>query len=239
MKQLGTNGGTTTVISWNVNGIRSCYLTGRFTIFLQQTNADLIFLQEICSSVSLIIALPGFTQTLKDFGYEYYYWYSNPNNPHHFGVAVLCKQKPQKVIKGFLQGSQDGCKPVEEGRLISVIEKNKVWFGSYFPTLKLEGQGIERRRKFHEQYLAHINHRMFDGLEQNHCGDMNTTMGDGDLYFSSLHKRPVPKDFPSTTKMERDFIEKLKVDKKLVDVAVGNDVRHTFTSTGFPRYHGL
>lgn len=81
------------IISYNVNGIRAAITKG-FLDWLQAANPDIICLQEIKAMESQVP-----TEEIKAAGYPYQYYFSAQKKGYS-GVAIFCKEKPNKVVFG-------------------------------------------------------------------------------------------------------------------------------------------
>jgi exodeoxyribonuclease-3 len=90
------------IVSWNVNGLRSVYQNG-FLIWLKETNAEIVCLQEIKAQEG---QLPQ--ELLKPQGYDSYF--SSARKKGYSGVTVYTKQKPFRVEKttGLSRFDQEG-----------------------------------------------------------------------------------------------------------------------------------
>jgi exonuclease III len=232
------------IISWNVRSLRHCYRSGSFALFIKSTEAHFIFLQEVSASPTTLLSLPGFMTLLEECGFLYRYWFPCQDKPHYSGTAVLARIKPDFVIKGFLNNVTDDPTPNLEGRAITIVWEGKAIVGSYFPTLSIKQEGKERRvlsrMEYQRQFEQHLAHSIFADKEIILTGDFNTTMNDSDLTYWRKHGKPFPPDFPSTTSMERDFINKIMEKLSLIDAAKSKngDSRMTFRGSYF-LYPGL
>ena len=83
------------IISYNVNGIRAAIKKG-FMDWLAHANPDMICLQEIKATKEQILDA---IKILEQMGYGYHYWFSAQKKGYS-GVAILCKEKPQKITYG-------------------------------------------------------------------------------------------------------------------------------------------
>lgn len=109
------------IISINVNGIRSAVKKG-FLGWLAKQQADVVCLQEVRADSNHLTApiyqLPG------------YYGYFEPAiRPGYSGVAIYCKEKPERVVYKLGFELAD-----EEGRYIHVEWHNKVIASLYMPS---------------------------------------------------------------------------------------------------------
>ena len=100
-----------------------------------------------------------------------------------------------------------------------------------------DDEKIQRRKDFQQGYEEHLLNDLFSGKQLVICGDLNTTRNDKDLFC--WRKTHFPEGFPSTTKMEREFLEKVIAKHQLTDAAeYMKDLRHTFKGS-HPLYPGL
>ncbi|MGB2348558.1 MAG: exodeoxyribonuclease III, partial [Flavobacteriaceae bacterium] len=81
------------IISYNVNGIRAA-LRKDFLAWLQAASPDVLCLQEIKATPDQFDS-----SVFKELGYHHNYWYPAQKKGYS-GVAVLCKQEPNKVVYG-------------------------------------------------------------------------------------------------------------------------------------------
>ena len=81
------------ILTYNINGIRAVLKKG-FLTWLQQTNVDVIGLQEIKATADKIPV-----KDFEDLGYHCYF--HSAKRPGYSGVAILSKQMPIKIIEGI------------------------------------------------------------------------------------------------------------------------------------------
>ena len=96
------------IISYNVNGIRAA-LRKDILEWLKAASPDVLCLQEIKATPDQFDPA-----VFKEFGYQHNYWYPAQKKGYS-GVAVLCKQEPNKVVYGTGIGYMD-----KEGRNLRV-----------------------------------------------------------------------------------------------------------------------
>jgi exodeoxyribonuclease-3 len=82
------------IISYNVNGIRSAS-TKNFFGWLQETDADMICLQEV---KALPVQIPEIIALIEQLGYLHYWFPAEKKG--YSGVAILTKIKPNHVEYG-------------------------------------------------------------------------------------------------------------------------------------------
>ena len=126
----------TTIISYNVNGIRAALKKG-WSDWASLTNADVICLQETKAHKDQIDL-----SIFDELGY-YHYWFSAQKKGYS-GVAILCKEKPLHVEYGCGIESYDF-----EGRVIRVDFKEYSIISVYFPS----GSSGEDRQSFKIRFL--------------------------------------------------------------------------------------
>ena len=126
----------TTIISYNVNGIRAALKKG-WSDWASLTNADVICLQETKAHKNQLDL-----SIFDELGY-YHYWFSAQKKGYS-GVAILCKEKPLHVEYGCGIESYDF-----EGRVIRVDFKEYSIISVYFPS----GSSGEDRQSFKIRFL--------------------------------------------------------------------------------------
>ncbi len=121
------------LISYNVNGIRSAISKG-WLEWIGNINPDIVCLQEIKAQENQL--------NLADFSGYHHYWFSAEKKGYS-GVAIISKQKPDKVVTGC--GFND-----EEGRVIRADYGDVSVISVYMPS----GTSGEERQAFKMQWLA-------------------------------------------------------------------------------------
>jgi len=126
-------------VSYNVNGIRAALNKG-FAQWLQQTDADVIGLQEVK-------ALPDQVDfsIFEDMGYHVY-WYPAVKKGYS-GVAILTKVKPNFVEYGMGMPLYD-----DEGRMIRADFDGVSFISAYFPS----GTTGDIRQDFKYKFLDDV-----------------------------------------------------------------------------------
>ena len=96
------------LISWNVNGIRSC-LTKGFADFFKQEDADIFCLQETkCQPEQIELEFEGYKS----------YW-NSAEKKGYSGTAIFTKKEPINVTYGIGKEEHD-----KEGRVITLEYKD-------------------------------------------------------------------------------------------------------------------
>ncbi|MBZ0243971.1 MAG: exodeoxyribonuclease III [Bacteroidales bacterium] len=125
------------IISYNVNGIRAAINKG-FLEWLAASNADIVCLQEI-KAVHEQIPLLEF----EALGYHHF-WYPAQKKGYS-GVAILSKQKPDKLVYGMEMEEYD-----REGRFLRADFGDLSVASIYHPS----GSSGDERQAFKMQWLA-------------------------------------------------------------------------------------
>lgn len=129
------------LISWNVNGLRSCMGKG-FMDFFDSVDADIFCLQEIKLSEGQI-----------EWNKENYYSYWNyAEKKGYSGTAVFCKEKPLSVKYGIGIDEHD-----HEGRVITLEFENFYMVTVYTPNSQRELTRLEYRMKWEDDFRNFLN----------------------------------------------------------------------------------
>lgn len=152
------------LISWNVNGLRSCMGKG-FMDFFDSVDADIFCLQEIKLSEGQI-----------EWNKENYYSYWNyAEKKGYSGTAVFSKEKPLSVKYGIGIDEHD-----HEGRVITLEFENFYMVTVYTPNSQRELTRLEYRMKWEDDFRNFLN-----GLRKTKpvvvTGDMNVAHKEIDL----------------------------------------------------------
>ena len=129
------------LISWNVNGLRSCMGKG-FMDFFDSVDADIFCLQEIKQSEGQI-----------EWNKENYYSYWNyAEKKGYSGTAVFSKEKPLSVKYGIGIDEHD-----HEGRVITLEFENFYMVTVYTPNSQRELTRLEYRMKWEDDFRNFLN----------------------------------------------------------------------------------
>lgn len=143
------------IYSWNVNGIRAVINKGTFQTFIAEHQPDILCLQETKAKESQVtLELPG-----------YYTYWNSADKAGYSGTAIFTKQKPQRVILGFLDGIGEKYNlagdlygdPTKEGRVISA-EFDDFWVVTvYTPNAKDDLSRLQlRHTQWDPAFLEHV-----------------------------------------------------------------------------------
>ncbi len=148
------------VITFNANGIRSAERKGFFT-WLQQQNADVVCIQETKAQTH---------QLDSDIFYPkgYQCFYHDAEKKGYSGVAVYCKQAPDKIVSGIGINDIDS-----EGRFIEAQFGRLSVISLYLPS----GSSGEERQGFKFSVLDRLSlyfqQRITEDRDFILCGDWN------------------------------------------------------------------
>ena len=158
----------TTMVSWNVNGIRAAERKG-FLDWLEKTQPDILGIQETKAQVEQLSH-----DLLHPKRYETFW--SSANRKGYSGTAVYVKKSPLMSMTNFQEDWLD-----EEGRVIMLEYPEFIYFNVYFPN---GGRGPERLKyklDFYEKFLKYIELHRKKGKSIIVCGDVNTAHHEIDL----------------------------------------------------------
>ena len=152
------------MISWNVNGLRSC-LTKGFDDFFKLADADIFCLQETKLSEGQL--------EYKPEGYHVYWNYAEKKG--YSGTAIFSKEEPINVSYGMGIEEHD-----HEGRIITLEFEDYYVVTVYTPNSKRELERLSYRCQWEDAFSDYLNK-----LRKNKpvivCGDMNVAHEEIDL----------------------------------------------------------
>lgn len=160
------------MISWNVNGLRSC-LTKGFDDFFKEADADIFCLQETKISEGQVEYAPK--------GYHVYWNYAEKKG--YSGTAIFSKEEPLSVSYGMGIEEHD-----HEGRVITLEFENYYIVTVYTPNSKRELERLSYRCVWEDAFSGFLN-----DLRKNKpvivCGDMNVAHQEIDLKNPKTNRR--------------------------------------------------
>ncbi|MBP9733151.1 MAG: endonuclease/exonuclease/phosphatase family protein, partial [Candidatus Omnitrophica bacterium] len=157
-----------TLLSWNVNGIRSAEKKG-FLTWINAVGADLICVQETKAHPEQL------TPALRNPEGFFTSW-ASANRKGYSGVATFSKRQPVQTIVGC------GAEEFDlEGRVIQTDFEEFTHFNIYFPNGQRDETRLQYKLKFYEHILD-----VFEGLRRKGrkvviAGDVNTAHQEIDL----------------------------------------------------------
>ena len=156
------------IVSWNVNGIRSCVQKG-FLDYLRAESPDVICLQEVKATETE----NPITLDLHDLGYRIA-WHSAEKKGYS-GTAVFTRMEPVDVTVGMAPHWED-----REGRVITVQYPACTLVNVYTPNAKRELERLPGRMEWDRtfcEYLCELERTSPVIL----CGDLNVAHQSIDL----------------------------------------------------------
>lgn len=156
-----TNVRTLSLVSWNVNGIRSVYKNG-FTDWASQFRPDILALQEVRAKEKDV---PDGVLKLQD----YFVIWNSGDIDGYSGTAILTKEHPIKIEKGIGIEQFD-----REGRIIILEFREFIFINCYFPNGGRELQRLDYKMDFCGRFLERCLELQKNGKPLIFCGDVNT-----------------------------------------------------------------
>ena len=171
------------VVTWNVNSIN--VRLGRLKNLIRREDPDIVCLQELKCTDDKFPA-----DELEKLGYFSSYWGQKTYN----GVAILSKEKPSKIWKGF------DSKTNEESRLIAIRLSHLTVICVYVPN----GQEVgSEKYQFKLNWFKKLNHFLESHFDLNTpllvCGDFNVAPTDQDVYDPSVWRDKILFSTPEKT----------------------------------------
>lgn len=152
------------LISWNVNGIRSCIEKGFFD-FVKKENPDVLCLQET--------KINELNDNLKIDGYELFM--NHADKKGYSGTAVYTKVKPLNVTYGIDIDVHD-----HEGRVITAEYDKFFLVCCYTPNSKRELERLDYRMTWEDDFRKYLK-KLDDKKPVIMCGDLNVAHEEIDL----------------------------------------------------------
>ena len=154
------------LLSWNVNGIRSCVNKG-FIEWVKQRDPDILCLQETKArqnQISFSIDFP-----------DHSICWSSAKKKGYSGVATFSKQKPLSISKKL------GIKEFDdEGRFLQLEYKKFYLLNIYFPNAQRGLKRLDYKLRFNQVVLEYIE-RLRKKKDLVICGDFNVAHKEIDL----------------------------------------------------------
>ncbi len=162
----------TKLVSWNVNGLRSCIGKG-FWDFFKEVDADIFCIQESKLQEGQI--------ELQLEGYEQYWNYAVKKG--YSGTAIFTRIKPVSSSCGIGIEEHDN-----EGRVITLEFDKYFLVNVYTPNSKRELERLEYRMKWEDDFRIYLKQ-----LEETKpviiCGDMNVAHQEIDIKNPRSNKK--------------------------------------------------
>lgn len=151
------------IISWNVNGLRSCVGKG-FMDFFKASDADAFCIQET-----------KLQQGDAEFDFrDYNEFWSDAEKKGYSGTAVFSKQKPENVFYGI------GGKKDDEGRVITLEYKDFYLVNVYVPNAGEELKRLDFRLEWDKRFRGYLKELDYK-KPVIACGDFNVAHKEIDI----------------------------------------------------------
>lgn len=161
------------LVSWNVNGIRSCFSKG-FEDAVLSLKPQIICLQETKATPEQI-ELPGLA--------KFHAYWNCAEKKGYSGTAIFAKEKPLAETYGIGVPEHD-----REGRVITLEFADFYLVNVYTPNSQRELLRLPYRQAWDAAFLAHVT-----GLETKKpvvfCGDLNVAHKEIDLKNPASNRR--------------------------------------------------
>lgn len=149
------------IITLNVNGIRAAARKGFFA-WLNKQKADVVCIQETKAKI----------RQLKDdsiyFPANYHCYYVDALKKGYSGVAVYCKHKPIKIIRGYGDTEFDN-----EGRYLELQFNDIAVISLYAPSGSSSDERQQAKFRFMDSFMQHLKNLKRRRKEYIICGDWN------------------------------------------------------------------
>ena len=185
----------TTIISWNVNGIRAVHKKGLFTPFIKEHDPDILLLQETkAQRQESPLDLPQYEE----------YW-NSAEKKGYSGTAIFTKTKPISVTNGLPESIADSYGDLnKEGRVIAAEFKDYFVVSVYTPNAKEDLSRLVLRHKSWDPAFLFYMKQLEKKKPVIFGGDLNVAHTPDDL--ANPKSNEGKKGF---TKEEREGIDKI------------------------------
>ncbi|MCR4790629.1 MAG: exodeoxyribonuclease III [Treponemataceae bacterium] len=176
------------VISWNVNGIRSAERKD-FKNWIASCGADVVCVQETKAN-------PGqLSKTLKEAG-SYKSYFSSARKPGYSGVAIYSRTEPDKVE--IMNDSRFD----DEGRFLAASYGDLVLITAYFPNSQEAGKRLDFKMEFNKAIKEYCLKILKSGKHVLLSGDYNVAHKPIDLANPEENE-----NFPGYFLREREWMD--------------------------------
>lgn len=159
---------TTTILSWNVNGIRAAAKKG-FLSWIQSAAPDILCVQETKATEEQLSP-----DIIRPEGYHSYW--SSALKKGYSGVAVYSRTEPLRVER-----SLDVSRFDEEGRVLLLEFPAFTLLNVYFPNGKSGSERLKFKMDFYDTFLNRIEELRKQNKPLIFVGDVNTAHSEIDL----------------------------------------------------------
>ncbi|TFG85049.1 MAG: exodeoxyribonuclease III [Spirochaetales bacterium] len=168
-----------TVLSWNVNGIRAVSQKGFFE-WMRDSSADAVCLQETKADPSQLTK--EFFELTDSVGLPYRCYFASAKRRGYSGVAIYAKKEPESVR--FLGVDEFD----DEGRYLEADMGGYVLSSAYFPNSQEAGARLDYKIRFCDAVLARMDTLVAEGRHVVLCGDYNIAHEPIDLTYPKANE---------------------------------------------------
>lgn len=190
------------IVSFNINGLRA--RLPQLQALIDTHQPDIIGLQEIKVHDD---AFPR--ADVEAMGYHVYFH----GQKAHYGVALLCKQEPESVSRGFPGDDEDAQRRLISARFLLADGRRLTVMNGYFP----QGESRDHPTKFpaKEKFYADLQSLLLEQHQPDEelvvMGDINISPEDCDIGIGeSNRKRWLREGKCSFLPEEREWLARLK-----------------------------
>jgi exodeoxyribonuclease-3 len=189
------------IVSFNTNGIRA--RPHQLQQLIETHNPDIIGLQETK------VQDPDFPLGMvAELGYQVAYH----GQKAHYGVAILSRQNPVEVIKGFPHDDENSQRRLITARFALADNRQLTVINGYFPQGESRDHATKftAKREFYSDLLAHLRETCDPGQPLAVIGDMNVAPLDIDIGIGDDNARRWLKNGKcSFLPEEREWLQRL------------------------------
>ncbi len=190
------------IISFNINGIRA--RLHQLQALIDKHNPDVIGLQETK------VNDPDFPeQAVRDMGYHVNYH----GGKAHYGVALLSRNEPLKLEKGFPTDTEEAQRRIIIGEYSTPANNTLVIINGYFPQGESRKHPIKfpAKEKFYQDLMAYLSTRNAETEHLVIMGDFNISPADIDIGIGEKNaKRWLQTGKCSFLPEEREWYQRLQ-----------------------------
>ena len=180
------------LISWNVNGLRSVVKKKFFDAF-KQLDADIVALQETK------LQEPQLTDEMKHIAGYTSHWSCASVKKGYSGVVTYTRIQPKSIKHGLGEPRFD-----DEGRILEMDFDDFIFFNVYFPNGQMSEERLQYKLDFYDVFFKYTDEYKKKGRSIIITGDYNTAHNEIDL------KNPKANENTSGfLRIERDWLDRI------------------------------
>jgi len=190
------------IVSFNINGLRA--RIPQLAALIDKHQPDIIGLQETKVHDE---AFP--LADVEALGYQVFFH----GQKAHYGVALLCKQAPTEVIRGFPWDEEDAQRRMIMGRFALADGRRLTVLNGYFPQGESQDHPTKypAKRRFYADLLRYLDEQHSPEDEVVVMGDLNISPTDLDIGIGETNRKRWLRDGKcSFLPEEREWLGKLQ-----------------------------